>query len=732
MVKNLEKIIHFFLYSCLFLTPLFFLPFSFEFLDFNKIYLFLFLVLISFLLWLLKCALNKELRFKKVPFSIFLFVFLIFSILSAIFSVDKIFSLFGFYGRFSNGLIFLLLLVLFYFLIINNFKKENTIFILDLLLISSFFVILISALSVSGVFQRFLKFQILSPVGSFESLSIFLTFILVLLTSLLLTQKSKIKFILYSISFVLSFAFLLLIDFKFSFLLQILSFSLFLIFAILSKIFRENINKLLLPIFLIFLSFFFLFYNPIPRKFQVLREQILPQKISWQVSFGGATENIKSIFFGSGIGTFFYDFSKFKPGELNKTALWLIRFDRASSHLAEILGTMGFFGFLSYLTFLGSFFLVSFLILYKKPEFFIFFLPFLALFLAQIFYYQNFVLSFSFWLFFGLLVLNFEKTPERKISFEKIPELGLIFNSFSILIFVFFIFIFYFAIKFYLADHYYLKAVKSQDVKEQVSLLERAVKLNPFFSQYKIDFARANLSRALAEIQKPIDQQDSNLISNSVSTAINYLKGAKFEGGIEIKGATEISPNWVVGWENLGIVYREIISLTGGQSVDWAIKSFERAEILEPKNPILKTEIGKLYFAKRDLDKAEEKFKLAIELKEDYLDAKIQLALISEQRGNLEEAQRKLEELVSNYPFSVEANFQLGRIYFNQEKIDQAISSLERATLLMPNHSNSLYFLGLCYEKKGEKEKALEYFKKVLELNPGNEVVLSKIKELEK
>jgi tetratricopeptide (TPR) repeat protein len=330
------------------------------------------------------------------------------------------------------------------------------------------------------------------------------------------------------------------------------------------------------------------------------------------------------------------------------------------------------------------------------------------------------------------LVLNFEKISERKISFEKIPELGLIFNSFSILIFVFFIFIFYFAIKFYLADHYYLKAVKSQDVKEQVSLLERAVKLNPIFSQYKIDFARANLSRALAEIQKPIDQQDSNLISNSVSTAINYLKGAKFEGGIEIKGATEISPNWVVGWENLGIVYREIISLTGGQSIDWAIKFFERAEKLEPKNPILKNEIGKLYFAKRDLDKAEEKFKNAIELKEDYLDAKIQLALISEQKGNLEEAQKKLEELVSNYPLSVEANFQLGRIYFNQEKIDQAISSFERAILLMPNHSNSLYFLGLCYEKKGEKEKALEYFKKVLELNPGNEVVLSKIKELEK
>jgi len=336
--------------------------------------------------------------------------------------------------------------------------------------------------------------------------------------------------------------------------------------------------------------------------------------------------------------------------------------------------------------------------LFKKPEFFIFFLPFLTLFLAQIFYYQNSVLAFSFWLFLSLLVLNFEKIGERKISFEKIPELGLIFNSFSILIFVFIFFIFYFAIRFYLADHNYLKAVRTGNLAEQVSLLERAVKLNPIFSQYRVDLARANLSRALLEIQKPAEQQDQNLILNSVSRAINYLKGAKLEDGTEIKGATEISPNWVVGWENLGIVYREIIPLTGGQSLDWAIRSFERAEKLEPKNPVLETEIAKLYIEKRDLDKAEEKLKFALSLN----------------------------------PWYIESNFQLGRVYFIKGKIEEAISQFENAISLMPNHSNSLYFLGLCYEKKGEKEKALEYFKRVLDLNPGNPDVLRKIQELEK
>jgi tetratricopeptide (TPR) repeat protein len=307
-------------------------------------------------------------------------------------------------------------------------------------------------------------------------------------------------------------------------------------------------------------------------------------------------------------------------------------------------------------------------------------------------------LAFSFWLFFGLLVLNFEKISEKKISFEKIPELGLIFNSFSILIFVFFVFIFYFAIRFYLADHNYSKAVRTGNPAEQVSLLEKAVKLNPIFSQYRIDLARANLSGVLLEIQKPAEQQDQNLISNSVAMAINYLKGARFEDGTEIKGATEISPNWVGTWENLGIVYREIIPLTQGQSMDWAIKSFERAEKLEPKNPILETEIAKLYIEKGNLDKAEEKLKFALNLN----------------------------------PWYIEGNFQLGRVYFNKGKVDEAISQFENVISLMPNHSNSLYSLGLCYEKKGEKEKALGYFRRVLDLNPGNPDVLQKIQELEK
>ena len=104
-----NRIIKLSICSLVFLLPLFFLPFSFEAFEFNKQYLLFFLVSLAFFSWLAKMVLvDKEIRFKRSPLDIFVLAFLFIAILSAVFSVDKSSSLFGFYGRFSDGLIGLL------------------------------------------------------------------------------------------------------------------------------------------------------------------------------------------------------------------------------------------------------------------------------------------------------------------------------------------------------------------------------------------------------------------------------------------------------------------------------------------------------------------------------------------------------------------------------------------------------------------------------------------------
>jgi len=283
---------------------------------------------------------------------------------------------------------------------------------------------------------------------------------------------------------------------------------------------------------------------------------------------------------------------------------------------------------------------------------------------------------------------------------------------------------YFFAAKFYLADIDYRTAMGEGRTEN----LEKAVNLNPYQTQYKIVLARDYLSKITAENQKPADQRDQTALSIYTHYAITYAKGGQL-GNKMIKGAADLSPNRVAVWETLGMIYRDIQGIATG-ALDWGIKSFEKAITLEPANPVLHTELGKLYLTSGDSNKARDEWNKAKELKADYTDSSVQLALLSESEGNSEEAIRMMENLVMSYPYDVEAIFQLGRLYFNSNRTADAVAQFERVVNLMPNHSNAHYSLAVAYQKQGKTSKAIEEYEKVLELNPGNEDVQAKLDQL--
>jgi len=757
-----NRIIKISIYLLVFLLPLFFLPFSFEAFEFNKQYLLFFLVSIALFAWLAKMVLvDKEIRFKKTPLDILVVVFIFIAILSAIFSVDKSSSLFGFYGRFSNGLIGLISLGLLYFLITNNTvidtkktkdERGQTLStltlsaLLKIFLWSVFFVILMSYFSIFGVWAKLnnqlsvisdklsisLPQVILQPTfnpvaGSMEGLAIFLAVVIVLLVGrILLGAKGKLSSIINYLLLMASLGLLVIIDFQASWIVLLVTMALFLALAIGKRMFRENVNKLLLPIFLMIIAIAFLFIEL--NLLNLPQEQVLAQKESWQIGFRGAIENIKSGFLGSGIGTFHYDFAKFKSLEFNQTLLWQIRFDRAGNYISEIFGTMGFLGLISYIALIGFFLMVSWFILAatKKGELFSglpLLMAFLALIIAQFFYYQNTILAFTFWLVFGLSVVSWQpptKTwwgAEKVISFKAFPEISLIATAFLIILGLLILGCYFFTARFYLADMKYIGGL-GQVGDERLDSLAKATKFNPLCPQYKIILARTYLYEVLDEMAKPAP--DQIVLSQNTQLAIAVAKEA-----------SERSPNLVAGWETLGMIYREIRGIATG-ALEWGIKSFEKAITLEPTNPVLYTELGKLYLAVDDVSRARENFARAISLKGDYIDALIQEILILESEGNLPEAISKMENLAITYPLHIEVAFQLRRLYFNGERIDDAISQLEGVVAFFPNHSNALYSLGIAYQAKGEKEKAISAFEKVLELNPGNQDIIQKLGELKK
>jgi len=692
-----NRIIKYCLFLLVFLLPLWFLPFSFEALEFNKQYLLFFLVSLSCFAWILKMVIyEKEIRFKKTPLDIFVAVFIFLAILSAIFSTDKFSSLFGFYGRFSDGLIGLLNLGVLYFLItnnvgVNNGSRTSIISVSGLLktfMWSVFFVILFSYFSIFGLWQKIpglpamMKQPTFNPVsGSLEGLSVFLSIVVVLLIILVL-QKSQL---------------------------------------------RKNWLSIIILIAALGLLFL-IFSAPLPK------EQVPSQGLSWKVAFGTVTSNLKNGFLGSGIGTYFYDFSKFKPIEFNKNPLWQIRFDRPGNHLSEILATMGFLGLLSYIALVGMFLLISWmLITVPKSQFLIskgwwvggvqfpILMAFTAILVSQFFYYQNTVLAFLFWLFLALSVVSWGKPiKEKTFSLKKSPRLSLISTALLVTIGLAILGSYYFAQKFYRADILYTKAQKTPLGPAQTALLEKAVSLNSGLSQYRIILARDYLDEGLLELRKPLDEQNSTLLQEKLAKAID-----------EARVSVQLSPNYVAGWETLGMVYRDIHPIVQGAG-EWGVKAFEKAISLEPTNPILETELGKLYLVFEDTQKAKEAFGKAKELKSDYLDALLQEALIDEKENNLSQALKKVENLAEISPFDTNILFQLGRLYFKNNQIDEAISQFKKVLEIFPNHSNALYSLGVIWSQKGKKDLAIEAFEKVLELNPGNQDVIQKLQQLKK
>ena len=764
--KFLTGIIKTSIYGLVFLLPLFFTPFSFEAYEFNKQYLLFFLVSIAALCWLAKMIIfDKEFRFKRTILDIPILIFMLIGILSAVFSIDTISSVLGYYGKFFDGLIGFLSLGILYFLITNNVisepettsanKKKTKAFssfitlssLINTLFLSVFFVIITAYFSLFGIWQIIsnklsainsafvlpdvMLSQTFNTVsGSIQGLAMFLSIILVLLVGLITTktENTKKRNLLTAILLLAIITLLIIINSAFAWIVLLVSLSVFLIFSLWKRIFKENVNKLLIPIFLIIIAALFLF-TQIPSQFinsNLPQEQTLNQKTSLQIGIGTLSDNFKNAAIGSGIGTFHYDFSKFKPQEFNQTNLWQIRFDRSGSHILEILATMGILGLLNYVFFVVLFLIMSLLFIQTKTKAneskkllnnpsLALLLCFFALLLSQFIYYQNTCLAFLFWLILGLSVVSWQKPiKEKKYSFNDFPEISLILSVILIVLFLLIFGMYFFSYKFYLADYYFDKSSSSQEIEN----LKKAERYNSYRAQYKIVLARAYLKNAGKELSEGAEMK--NILSKYVQPSINISKEA-----------TKIAPNKVIAWETKGMVYRDIQGVATG-AVEWGIEAFDRAIELEPLNPVLWTEQGKLLLTNPDTEKrAIENFVKAQELKFDYSDAGIQEAIFYEKNNEPNRAIEKLEQLSNQMPDDVEVVFQLGRLYYNNERTNNAIFQFNKAIKLFPNHSNSRYSLAMAYEKQGKIDLAIQELKNVLLLNPNNQSIKDKIQALE-
>ena len=737
MKEKLKKISSLLIQFLILIFPLFYLPFSIDSIYFPRAILFSFLISLSLFFWFLASLFQKEITFRgNNIFYLLLFFFFLFSSISTFFSLYRPASFWGFPLIISESLVFLFFSLIFVFLLLHVFEKKVEIY-LNLILL----LIPVSILVFLSIFQIYLKKTFfgtffLDFLGGLTQSSIFLAILIPILISFFFQTKSFLK-VLFGILITIFLLFILSLGVRFAWVL------IFILTVILSlftlegqkgeiNFFRAGILSLVLIFSIVFYFLSSKILPPVPE----INLGFLPHL---QILFSTLKENTKNLFFGTGPGTFIFDYSKYRPVVLNQTIAWGTRFPNGASAFLDLLSTKGI---LAGISFLSLFILTSILtfkkILKEKPAFIDIgiFISTFGIFLSLFFIPFNISLWFLFWFLLGSTFYILSK--ETKVDFSAIPLLKSLFFVIFCTIFTFCLIFSFIQFQKYLANINYksavLKAQKNLDLA--IEKMKKAIQKDKESDIYWRDLSQLYLLKA-----NQVFQSGDLPLEKKVEMVNPLIR----EGILAIEKAKEVSPNNVGNWNVRGFFYRNLIGFFK-EAGEISLASYQKAIELEPNSPYSFGEMGRAYILlAQDADKrgdlakkteylnlAKNQLEKALKKKPDYAPAHYLMAVAFSQEGKVKEAISKLEETRLAVPNDLGVQFQLSLLYYQSGELEKAKDILEKLAKDFPNYFQGRYLLGLVYDKSGEKEKAKQEFEKVLELNPDNQEVKKILENLAK
>jgi tetratricopeptide (TPR) repeat protein len=671
------------LYAAVFLTPIFFLPWTSEVLDFNKQAMLIMLVAVSLFSWMLKVLVSGKLELNINKMHIFAGVLFVVYLLSTIFSVYRYGSFWGWPQITSESLLSLISLLLFYFLAVNIFSKKDVSTLIKILFSSAIVAELVGILQLFGLFvfqmdfSKSVSFNTLGPVGGLG----FFAVILLPLSMLLLMASKKWWKLLFFAQLILSLLLLFLINYSIIWWVVIIASALVMIFGAIRRDFFDT-RWMALPMFFLAVSIFFMLLSPKVKLVEQRADEVfLSQKASFQIAMQSVKQNPV---LGSGPGTFAYDFSKFKDTNFNKSLVWNITFNKASSKVLNDLSTTGILGVLASLalSFFAVFYGIKYLIVTKdakgteKENGALYWIMLSGLLIAiatqvitSFIYNSNLVLDFLYFLMVaGVVVLI--SGEKKKYELKSSSLATLIMTFVFTLVFIFGLGILIINGQRYVAETNYFSALfllQSGKTDDGIKKMEAAATQNPASDLYFRQLAQVYLFKLQSDMQdassKALTDDDKNKVQQLVVNSVNAGKIA-----------TDINPRNVINWSVRGYIYQNLFGVVSDAGT-WALTSYDEALKLDPNNPSLFAQEGNVNFI------------LAMRTAQDQ----------SDQRNQF---------------------------------LTKAKENLEKAVSLNPEYSNALYSLGLVYDALGQKDKAIEEFTLVLQLNQQNADVAANIQTI--
>ena len=627
IAKYAEKFINLEIVALAFLLPLFFLPITVEFFEFNKLILLTVAVILGFLAWGLKAFSTGNLGIRRSPIDFPIITLWITTLVTTIFSDSWLLSVIGQYARWHPSLISVTIFTLFFFLVSWNLRKETLRWLTYALLASAGIAIVSFWPQYFGtnlLEQSWSAGSTFTPLGSSTALSLFLGVISGLTLRELLIVRKPTKKILLSIFLMLFPATLALLNTPTGWATFAVS-----IITALATSSTELLSKskwYVLIVFVVSVVFAgIVLIPPLFNKSTLLntnppKEISLDLQTSWSVS---ATSFRQKPFWGSGPSTFLIDFTRYKPLRFNQTAFWTLRFEKPLNEYLRAFAEEGILGVLAWLLLIA--FLIKVALRNENRQF----LSVGTGILAGLFLTSATVVS-IFLLFLALASTNAHAGDTSQAEGVKVTK-GMI-TLLSIIV-LSAVLGFHWLYRSYAAEVLYRKSLTTQEGQEVYNLQTRTIQKFPWRGAYHLSLSRTSflLANGLAGKENPTEEDTEN-IKILVAQAIS-----------EARQATDLYPLSVGNWESLAQIYRSLIGLAGDAET-WTADSFQRAIALDLFNPLLRISFGGFHYQLGQYEQAVDQFRAAVNLKPDHANAHYNLGRGYKELGKTDQAIQELEQ----------------------------------------------------------------------------------------
>jgi tetratricopeptide (TPR) repeat protein len=243
-------------------------------------------------------------------------------------------------------------------------------------------------------------------------------------------------------------------------------------------------------------------------------------------------------------------------------------------------------------------------------------------------------------------------------------------------------------------------------------------------------------AKAVAEYKLAIENDpESELLKASLAEF--YVKTNRIRDAVvEAQAILKRDPNNIDARKLLGRIYlRSLGDMQAGtqssEMLKLAIDQFEQLTQLEPKNIDNYLLLGRLYILNRDLQKAENSFKAALQAQPGSEEATINLAYLYNEQGDTKRATNVLTAVPDNAR-SAKLFSALGYTYEQQRDYKNSVEAYKRAVALDPDNLDAVRGLAQNLLNDNQLEAALKQYRAVAKEDPTDPQSLLRIAEIQR